>query len=85
MQKQNASRRRQMASDRRHQFNIAIALKDYADITGSHPEVTTEALIRLRREGMLDCGHPATLQRVRELIDAITLERATGGREDQRG
>ena len=76
MSRQDGRQRRQIRSDHRRQFNIAVALKDYADMTGSHPDVTAAALIRLRREGILDCGHPATLKRFRELIDDVTRERA---------
>ena len=74
-----------MKSAHRRQLEIALALKDYADMTGSLPEVTTEAVIRLRREGMTDCSHPATVRRFRELIDAITEERKRVRSEQQKG
>ena len=72
----DVAQKRCLKSTRRRQLQIAIALKDYADMTGSHPDITAEAVVRLRREGMLDCGHLATLQRFRELIDNITNQRA---------
>ena len=65
-----------MTSAELREIRIAIALKEYADMTGVHPDVTTEALVRLHREGMINCGHPATLKRFRELIDDVTRERA---------
>ena len=66
-------------------MEIALALYDYADMTGSLPEVTTEAVIRLRREGKMDLSHPATVRRFRELIDAITHERKRARSEHQGG
>jgi len=85
MSKQDASQRRQMKSAHHRQVKVAVALYEFAEMTGCHPEVTTEALIRLRREGKTDCSNPATMRRFRELLDAVTQKRETGGIEDRRG
>jgi ABC-type uncharacterized transport system auxiliary subunit len=60
-----------LKNDHRQQAKVAIALYDFAIMTGCHPKVTAEALIRLQREGMTDVANPKTITRFRELIEVV--------------
>lgn len=81
--KQVASRKRRLKNDHRQQVKVAIALYDFAIITGCHPKVTAEALIRLRREGMTDVSNPKTITRFQELIEVVKHNEERKRIEDQ--
>jgi mannose-6-phosphate isomerase class I len=71
MSKPDAAQRCRRKSDRRRQVQVALALQEFAEMTGYRPKVVTEALIRLRREGKTDHSIPVNMKRFRELLDAI--------------